>query len=220
MSYGQRVLRHKALAALLLVCPVGALAEEVTILALGDSLTAGYGLPTESGLVPQLESWLQGQGEEVSIINAGVSGDTTRGGLSRVEWSLTPEVDAMIVTLGGNDVLRGVDPASSRENLDGILDIAGAHGLPVLLVGLPASANFGAEFKAAFDRIHPELAEEHGALYEPNFFAALLDEDGAAGASRRYMQPDGIHPTAEGVQRIVERLGPRVQELIDRVDRN
>ena len=137
---------------MLLILPLQAMAEEVRILALGDSLTAGYGLPEESGFVPQLQGWLNDHGEDVVIVNAGVSGDTTAGGLSRVEWSLTPEIDAMIVALGGNDVLRGVDPASTRKNLEGILAVADARDLPVLVIGLQASRNFGADFKAAFDR--------------------------------------------------------------------
>jgi len=206
------------MAALLLILPVQALAEEVTLLALGDSLTAGYGLPTESGFVPQLQDWLRAQGEDVTIVNAGVSGDTTAGGLSRVEWSLTPGIDAMIVTLGGNDVLRGTDPASTRKNLDGILDVADKRGLPVLLIGLYASKNYGADFKASFDRVHPEVAEAHGALYEPNFFQGLAGDSSDPSAYRQFMQADGIHPNAEGVRRIVARIGPRVQELIRRTE--
>jgi acyl-CoA thioesterase-1 len=218
VSYGRAVLSRKAIAAMLLILPLQAMAEEVRILALGDSLTAGYGLPEESGLVPQLQSWLSDQGEDVVIVNAGVSGDTTAGGLSRVEWSLTPEIDAMIVALGGNDVLRGVDPASTRKNLEGILAVAEARDLPVLVIGLQASRNFGADFKAAFDRIHPEVAEAHGALYEPNFFAGLGGDGTDPAAYRAFMQADGIHPNAEGVRRIVAQIGPRVQALVDRVE--
>lgn len=226
MTYGRPVGRRKVIATMLLVLtglgplmlPAQAAAREVRILALGDSLTAGYGLPTEAGLVPQLQAWLRERGADVTIVNAGVSGDTTRGGLSRVEWSLTPEIDAMIVTLGGNDVLRGVDPASARENLDGILDVADARGLPVLLIGLPASKNFGSEFKADFDAIYPELAEAHGTLYEPNFFEGLGGDGGDLSSYRRWMQADGIHPNGEGVTRIVGKIGPRVEELIGRVE--
>ena len=192
-------------------------AQEVTILALGDSLTAGYGLPQGDGLVPQLEAWLRARGADVAIVNAGVSGDTTQGGLNRVEWSLTPEVDAMIVTLGGNDILRGIDPAVTRRNLDGILDVADENGLPTLVIGLYASRNYGDDYKTAFEAIHPELAEEHGALYEPNFFQALGDGSGDPTSYRQWMQRDGIHPTRDGVARIVERIGPRVEELIGRV---
>lgn len=200
----------------LFVLPLPALAEEVTILALGDSLTAGYGLPAQDGFVPQLEAWLEDRGADVAIMNAGVSGDTTQGGKSRVEWSLTPEVDAMIVTLGGNDVLRGIDPAVSRANLSAILDVARGRDLPVLLVGLYASRNYGDDYKAAFDAIYPELAEEYGTLLERNFFQGLAGDDGDPSAYRQWMQADGIHPNAQGVARIVERIGPRVEELIAR----
>ncbi|WP_088623428.1 arylesterase [Oceanicola sp. 22II-s10i] len=193
------------------------IAEEVTILALGDSLMAGYGLPDGQGMVPQMQAWLDAQGEDATLINAGVSGDTTQGGLARVEWSLTPEVDAMIVELGGNDLLRGTDPALTRKNLDQILSIAQARDLPVLLIGLPASSNYGPEYKAAFDAIYPELAEKYGALVEPNIFAGLGAGDDPA-AARKWMQPDGLHPNSEGVTRIVAALGPSVRALIRRVD--
>ncbi|WP_375687355.1 arylesterase [Pseudooceanicola sp. LIPI14-2-Ac024] len=202
---------------MLLVLPVATQAEEMQILALGDSLTAGYGLPAEDGFVPQLQAWLEERGVEVTIQNGGVSGDTTAGGRARIEWSLAPEVDAMIVTLGGNDILRGIDPLVARDNLDAILDIADQRGLPVLLVGLYASQNFGADYKAMFDAIYPKLAEEHGTLLEPNFFQGLGDGVDPA-AYRRFMQADGIHPNAEGVQRIVARIGPRVEELMQQVE--
>ncbi|WP_366142882.1 arylesterase [Pseudooceanicola sp.] len=183
------------------------------MLALGDSLTAGYGLPAEDGLVPQLEAWLRARGGDVRVINAGVSGDTTRGGLARVDWSLTPEVDAMIVALGGNDMLRGMDPAASRANLDGILAVAAARDLPVLLVGLPGPSNYGPDYKAAFDGIYPELAEKWGTLLAPNFFAGLAAE-GDPAAVRKLMQADGLHPSKQGVALIVAALGPKVEALV------
>lgn len=189
-----------------------------TILALGDSLTQGYGLPQEDGFVPQLEAWLSAQGHDVRVVNGGVSGDTSRGGLSRVDWSLTPEIDAMIVTLGGNDALRGLDPAETRKNLDGILAAGQAKGIAMLVVGLPAARNYGPEYKAAFDALYPELAEDYGALYEPNFLAGLMGDSDDPAQAVSLMQPDGIHPKAEGVARIVEQLGPRVEELIARVE--
>ncbi|MFK7878380.1 arylesterase [Roseobacter sp.] len=188
-------------------------AEDIVIAALGDSLTQGYGLVTEEGFVPQLQAWLEDRGAEVHLINAGVSGDTTAGGLSRAAWTLTPEVDAMIVALGGNDLLRGIEPSVSRENLDGILQAAAAVDVDVLLVGMEAPGNYGPEYKAAFDAIYPELAETYGTLLVPSFFAglnAMEDPDGA----RAYMQADGIHPNAEGVAKIVETLGPDVLALI------
>lgn len=194
--------------------PAPANAEPATIAALGDSLTAGYGLTEGEGLVPQLQDWLAANGSDAVLLNAGVSGDTTAGGLARLDWALTPETDALIVTLGGNDLLRGIEPAASRTNLDAILAAAGARGLPVLLIGLPGPLNYGPEYKGEFDAIFPELAAQHDALVEPNFLAALGDDPAGM---RDLMQADGIHPNAEGVARIVERLGPRVLELIGRI---
>jgi len=213
LTYGAARPLGKVVAAFLcLVSPVMA-AEPVTVLALGDSLTQGYGLPEQDGLVPQMRKWLEDQGVEAELINAGVSGDTTAGGAARVEWSLTPEVDAMIVTLGGNDLLRGIDPAVSRRNLESILRIAQANEVEVLLVGLSAPGNYGAEYKSSFDAIYPELSEAYGAFYAPDFFAGLGGGDPAA--LQQWFQADGIHPNAEGVARIVEGLGPHLRALIE-----
>ena len=188
-------------------------AEPVTIAALGDSLTQGYGLPPDKGFVPQLQRWLDTNGEEVVLINAGVSGDTTAGGLSRVGWTLTDDVDALIVALGGNDLLRGIDPGVARNNLDGILKEATARGVPVLLVGMDAPSNYGAEYEAEFEAIYPELAEVYGALHHDNFLSALAALEDREMAVERYMQPDRIHPNADGVALIVEDLGPLVAKL-------
>nr|WP_243645028.1 arylesterase [Rhodovulum euryhalinum] len=201
----------------LAVAPGGALAEEVTIAALGDSLTQGYGLPQGEGFVPQLEAWLRAQGAEVTVLNAGVSGDTTAGGLSRVAWTLTPEVDAMIVALGGNDLLRGIDPAASRANLAGILKAAQEAGVEVMLVGLSAPGNYGPDFKSAFDAMYPELAAEYGAMHFESFLKGLTDLPDRGAAMRDYMQEDGIHPSAKGVSLIVEAMGPTVLDLVSRV---
>lgn len=190
-----------------------ALAEPVTVAALGDSLTQGYGLAAEDGFVPQLQRWLDAAGEEVVLINAGVSGDTTAGGLSRIGWTLTEEVDALIVALGGNDLLRGIDPGVARANLEGILAEAAGRGLPVLLVGMDAPSNYGPDYEAAFEAIYPELAGEYGALHHENFLGALAALADREMAVERYMQPDRIHPNAEGVALIVADLGPRVAEL-------
>ena len=200
-----------ALVILLLSRPVSA--EPVTVLAMGDSLTQGYGLAAPEGFVPQLENWLQDQGVEAVLINAGVSGDTTSGGAARVEWSLTPEVDAMIVTLGGNDLLRGIDPAVSRKNIEAILTVAEKQEMKVLLVGMPVPGNFGPEYKLAYDAIYPELAKAHGALFYENFFMGL--GEGTLQEQQIFFQADGIHPNAEGVMRIVEGIGPSVIRLID-----
>nr|WP_227446558.1 arylesterase [Cognatishimia sp. F0-27] len=199
--------------------PATADAEQVDILALGDSLTQGYGLIEQEGFVPQLRAWLAERGHDVRIVNGGVSGDTTAGGLSRVEWSLTAEIDAMIVALGGNDLLRGIAPDVARDNIDGILQVADANDLDVLLIGMQAPGNYGAEYKAAFDALYPELAEAYGTLYLDSFFAGLM-VDGALPAPealREVMQSDGIHPNAQGVEKIVEVIGPQVEALIARV---
>lgn len=205
---------RKALIGIAAIMPGGAFAQEVVIAALGDSLTQGYGLPQDAGFVPQLQDWLDARGIDARVINAGVSGDTTAGGLARAGWTLTPEVDAMIVALGGNDLLRGLDPAMSRANLDGILQAAEEAQVDVLLVGMQAPGNFGPDYKSAFDAIYPELAAQYDTLYAADFFAGLNVEGGNLSAARAYMQPDGIHPNTDGVQRIVDALGPHVAELV------
>jgi acyl-CoA thioesterase I len=196
-------------------------AEPATVVVLGDSLTAGFGLENAGdGLVPQLEAWLKAQGADVALQNAGVSGDTTAGGLARLDWALGPGVDALVVILGGNDMLRGQDPAGTRANLDGILKKATERGLPVMLVGMQAPRNFGPEYKTAFDAIYPELAKEYGALLVGSFFDGLVAAGASAGdpaSFAPFMQADGIHPNPGGVKRIVEGLGPKVMELLTRV---
>jgi len=189
-------------------------AQTITVAALGDSLTAGYGLPAEDGFVPNLETYLEEQGLDVDILNAGVSGDTTAGGLSRVAWTLTPEVDAMIVALGGNDFLRGIDPATSRANLRGILEAAEQADVDVFLVGIFSTANFGPDFQTAFNGMYIDLAEEFSAPLERNFFAGLIDGGTPVEILERYMQEDGIHPNAAGVDAIVAELGPQIADWL------
>lgn len=210
---------RKAIIGIVMSLPSLAATEEIVIAALGDSLTQGYGLVVDDGFVPQLQDWLDAQGLDARVINAGVSGDTTAGGLSRVGWTLTPDVDAMIVTLGGNDFLRGIDPQVSRANLEGILKAAAEAQVAVLLVGMQAPGNFGPAYKNAFDAIYPELSQSYGALHAQSFFQGLPSEGTDPGALQDYMQPDGIHPNAEGVARIVEGLGPDVAALIERAAR-
>ncbi|MFN3937992.1 MAG: arylesterase [Gemmobacter sp.] len=206
---------RNALLALSLALSAPVAAEPMRLVALGDSLTQGYGLPPEDGFVPQLQRWLAERGRSVEVINAGVSGDTTAGGKARVAWTLADGADAMIVTLGGNDLLRGIAPEVSRANLDAILTEAAARGVAVLLVAMEAPGNYGPQYRAAFDAIYPELAEQHGVLLAGNFLGPLIDGTGDAAGLRAYLQPDGIHPNAQGVARIVEGLGPRVLELLD-----
>ena len=194
-----------------------AAAGPVTVVALGDSLTAGYGLAPEEGLVPQLQGWLAAAGADVVVQNAGVSGDTTAGGLARIDWALGPEAQALIVTLGGNDMMRGLAVAEVRANLEAILTAADARGLPVLLVAMKAPPNFGPAYKAEFDAIYPELAAAHGTLLMPDFFQGFADAGGVMTDPASYagwMQADGIHPNAEGVKLVVAALGPYVLELL------
>jgi acyl-CoA thioesterase-1 len=212
VAYGAVRAARNAGLLLFLAAPVQA---ETVIAALGDSLIQGYWLPRDQGFVPQLEAWLVEHGADVRVLNAGVSGDTTAGGLSRIDWTLTDEVDAVIVALGGNDVLRGLEPDTSRRNLDAIIAAAEAADVEVLLVGLSAPGNYGPAYKAAFDAIYPDLAREHDALLAPGFFA-LLEADGRDAALAHYIQPDGLHPNAAGVAMIVEALGPIVLELVER----
>ena len=164
--------------------------------------------------MPQLQDWLTDQGVDANVINAGVSGDTTAGGLSRVAWTLTPDVDAMIVTLGGNDYLRGLDPAVSRANLDGILAAGRDAGVPMLLVGLKAGGNYGADYQAEFDAIYPDLAMKYDVLLYDGFFDGLRAVAGMQEGMSDYMQADGIHPNKDGVAVIVAAIGPAVVDLV------
>lgn len=214
MSYGACALRGKALAAVILLLPAPVLAAPVSLVAFGDSLTQGYGLIEQDGFVPQLRGWLADHGATARVINAGVSGDTTSGGLARIDWTLTDDVQGMILALGGNDVLRGTDPGLIRANITGILQVAQAKGVDVLLVGMQAPGNFGPDYSREFNAIWPDLAAEFGAIYVRSFFEGLGTDDPAQ--LRDLFQPDGIHPNADGVALIVQSLGPHVIELIDR----
>lgn len=188
---------------------------ELRLSALGDSLTQGYGLEQGQGLVPQLEAWLREQGHAVSVLNAGVSGDTTAGGLARLDWTLADEPDAMMVILGGNDLLRGIDPAASRANLDAILSGLGEAGIPALLVGMPAPGNYGPEYQQQFEAMYTELAEAHDALLYPNLLQPITEKYEQGMRFADLMQDDHIHPNAQGVAQIVEGLGPVVSQLLD-----
>ena len=212
-AYGA-ILRGSKLGVALLMTSAIAKAETITVAALGDSLTAGYGLAQEEGFVPQLQTWLQGQGADVAIINAGVSGDTTAGGLSRVAWTLTPDVDAMIVALGGNDYLRGFDPAVSRENLDGILSAGQEAGVEILLVGLSVGANYGLDYKQEFEGMYAELAAKYDVSLYADFAAGLRAVAGMQEGMSEFLQADGIHPNPEGVSVIVAAMGPTVLDLV------
>lgn len=213
ITYGLiRALRNVSLA-LLLANPAAA----TTIAALGDSLTQGYGLAPEEGFVPQLQAWLAAHGQTVTVQNAGVSGDTSAGGLARLDWTLAPDVQGLIVTLGANDMLRGLDPGQTRANIAGILKGAQAKKIPVLLIAMQAPGNYGPDYKAQFDALYPDLAGQFHVLLAPGFFAPLLDANPDPAALTQYLQPDGLHPNAQGVQVIVAGLGPYVLDLLKEI---
>ena len=184
-----------------------AVAQTVTILALGDSLTAGYGLQPSDAFPVKLEAALKARGLDVKVINAGVSGDTALDGLSRLEWSLSDDVNAVIVELGANDALRGLAPQQAETAIDGILSKLGERKLPVLLAGMRAPPNLGPDYQASFDGMFPKLAQKHGALLYPFFL------DGVA-AEINLNQADGMHPNPAGIDVIVSRILPKVEELI------
>ncbi|MCX5514472.1 arylesterase [Kaistia algarum] len=189
------------------VTTVPARAAAVRIVALGDSLTAGYGLGPGEGFTDQLQAAVKSWGQDVEIVNAGVSGDTAAGGLARLDWSLGEGADAVIVELGANDMLRGFDPAETRAALGSILKQLKAKKLPVLLVGMRAAPNLGPDYAARFEPIYEQLAEQYGAMLYPFFL------DGVAGQPA-LLQADGLHPNRAGVAVIVKRIFPAVERLI------
>jgi acyl-CoA thioesterase-1 len=184
--------------------------EPVRILAFGDSLTAGYGLAAEDGFTVQLQQALQAQGHDVEVINAGVSGDTTTGGIARLDWALGDNPDAVILELGANDGLRGIDPALTRANLDKMLEVLSEKQVPVLFTGMLAPPNFGQDYGAEFNAIYPDLAGQYDVIFYPFFL------DGVATVAA-LNQADGIHPNPEGVAVIVENIMPSVLRLLDEI---
>ena len=186
---------------------VAAQGKPLTILAFGDSLVAGFGLGSADGFTAKLEAALKAKGVNARIVNGGLSGDTSAGGLARLDWALEPKPDFAIVELGGNDGLRGLDPAQTRANLDAILTKLKAKGVPVLFAGMLAPPNMGPDYGKTFNALYPELAKKHAVLFYPFFL------DGVA-ANPALNQADGIHPNAKGVDIIVERILPLVLKLI------
>lgn len=179
----------------------------VRLVALGDSLTAGYNLPASEAFPAQLEAALRERGHDVTIINAGVSGDTASGGRDRVDWSVEDGTDGVILALGANDMLRGLDPARTRAALAATIARLQERDIAVLLAGMMAGRNLGPDFAQAFDAIYPDLAEENGVMLYPFFL------DGVAGEAALNLD-DGIHPNAEGVAVMVERMLPTVEAFI------
>lgn len=202
---------------LLLLCllaPSGAMAQvtpaPLKIIVLGDSLSAGYKLPREAAFTSQLEAALKAKGYDVTVPNTGVSGETTSGGLSRLDWILADKPGLMIVELGANDGLRGIDPARTRENLDKILTKLREKNVPVLLAGMMAPRNLGSDYGKVFDAIYPDLAKKHGVPLYPFFLEGVAMDP-------KLNQEDGMHPTAEGVAIIVKNILPSVTAALDKI---
>ena len=180
---------------------------ETRIVILGDSLSAGYGLPAAEAFPAQLEQALRQSGQAVRVINAGVSGDTTAGGLARLDWALAERPQLVIVQLGANDALRGLDPEQARANLDAILTRLKREETQILLAGMRAPRNLGPAYYTKFDRIYSDLARKHQVALDPFFLegVALRPE---------LNQADGLHPNAQGVAMVVRRLLPQVRALL------
>lgn len=181
--------------------------DEIVIVAFGDSLTAGFMLQPKHAFPNQLEAALKSRGHKVRVINAGVSGDTAAGGLARLEWVIPKETDAVILELGANDALRGLDPSKTKTALDTILTTLGKKGIDVLLTGMEAPRNLGPDYVKRFAAIYPALAEKHGIPLYPFFL------DGIATDPKLNLS-DGLHPNPKGVSVIVERILPSVEALI------
>jgi acyl-CoA thioesterase-1 len=184
-----------------------AAAQPYRIVGFGDSLMAGFGLNAGEGFTEKLQAALKGRGQDVEVVNAGVSGDTTSGGLSRLDWSIPDGTQLVILELGANDMLRAVSPEIAEKNLDAMLAKLKARNIPVLLAGMRAAPNLGADYQAAFDAIYPRLAAKYGVALYPFFL------DGVA-ADPKLVQEDGLHPSAKGIDIMVERILPALEKLI------
>ena len=207
MRYGRGVRLAKWVGAVLLLFATSAQASPVRLLVFGDSLAAGYGLPHADGFQAKLAAALKAGGHDVTVLDGGVSGDTTAGGRARIDWALGDNPDVAIVELGGNDGLRGLDPGQMEANLAAILNTLAAHHVPVLLTGMEAPPNLGAAYGAQFRAVFTQLSHRPGLIYDPFFLQGVAGDP-------RLNQADGIHPNAEGVSRIVARLRPLVDQLL------
>ena len=207
------MLKLSAVVAFTVLMINAAAAQTVTLLALGDSLIAGYGLQPSDAFPVKLEAALKARGHDVKVINAGVSGDTAADGAARLDWALAEPVNAVIVELGANDALRGLPVAQAEQALDRLLAALAAKKLPVLLAGMRAPPNMGPEYQAAFDGMYERLAAKHGVLLYPFFL------DGVA-ADPKLNQGDGMHPSPAGVDVIVARMLPSVEQLLGKAAGN
>jgi acyl-CoA thioesterase I len=187
-------------------------ARPLTIVVLGDSLSAGHGLPRAAAFPEVLERTLRTRGHNVEMVNAGVSGDTAIGGLERLDWSVPEGTDGVIVALGANDMLRGLDPSVTRRAIEGIVKELKARDIPAMLAGMVAARNLGPDYVKRFDALYPEIAAKHGLVLYPFFLEGIVGD-------RSLNLPDGLHPTAKGVEAIVERILPTVETFLSRLQR-
>lgn len=201
-----------AVGALLVQAQIAGAADPVKIVVLGDSLTAGFNLPAGAAFPARLERALRAKGHAVEIANAGVSGDTASGGLARLDWSIPDGTEAVIVELGANDMLRGLDPKVTQRALDEIVRRLSDRRIAVLLAGMRAIPNLGIDYVNGFETIYPEVAAKYDVLFYPFFL------DGVAGEAK-LNQRDGLHPTAAGIDVIVAGILPKAEELLTRVRR-
>jgi acyl-CoA thioesterase-1 len=184
-----------------------AVAGAPVIVAFGDSLTAGFGLPNSDSFPSQLEKALKARGQDVKVVNAGVSADTAAAGLARLDWALPDDASAVIIELGANDALQGLDPAATKAVLEKIITDVKGRGLPILLAGMEAPRNLGKEYVDQFRAMYEDLAKRYDLILYPFFLDGVALED-------KYLLGDGLHPNAEGVARIVELILPKVEELL------
>jgi acyl-CoA thioesterase-1 len=210
-SGSKHVVRFLGTAGVLLIALCGSLTPAAgrvpEILAFGDSLTAGLGLPADAAFPSRLEARLRAEGTLVHVTNAGNSGDTTTDGLARLDWSLAGKPDLVILELGANDTLRGIEPGIVRANLDAMITKIQTSGAKLLLMGMRAPPNWGEDYQHEFDRVYPELAQAHGVTLYPFFLEGVAMDP-------KLNQPDGIHPNERGVAALVERIAPYVARLI------
>ncbi|THV22363.1 arylesterase [Peteryoungia ipomoeae] len=211
MSFKAALLHFTVILAGFFAFAATASAQSLTLVGLGDSLMAGYQLPQEDALPAQLERVLKSKGHDVTIVNAGVSGDTSSGGLSRVDWSVPDGTNGVILELGANDALRGVSPEKTEENLDRIITRLKERNIPVLLVGMLAPPNMGGEYAQSFNAIYPRLAEKHDLPLYPFILDGVITEAGL-------LLEDGMHPNTKGLALIAERMLPITEEWLKRVE--
>jgi acyl-CoA thioesterase-1 len=187
-----------------------ATAHTPVIVVLGDSLAAGFGLPQDQSFPAQLEKALRAKGQNVTIANAGVSGDTAANGLDRFDWAVTPAADAVIVELGANDALQGLPPEATKKALEEILKRLRAKNLPVLLAGMEAPRNMGKDYVGEFSAVYRALAQRYDVVFYPFFLEGLVGD-------ASLFQGDGLHPNAQGVAKIVDGMMPKVEELLAKI---